>query len=48
MQGSFQLGRILKGIRTIINLEDIGKTSNGLVARWNTEKPTGQVVFSEN
>jgi len=33
---------------TIINREHIGKTSDELVARWNTEHPEDPVVFSEN
>jgi hypothetical protein len=33
---------------TIINRENIGKTSNELVTRWNEEFPDDQVVFSEN
>lgn len=32
----------------IINREHIGKTSDELVALWNTEHPEDQVVFSEN
>jgi len=33
---------------TIINHENIGKTSEELVLKWNTEHPDDQVVFSEN
>ena len=33
---------------TILNRENIGKTSDELVAKWNTDNPTDQVVFSEN
>ncbi|HZM23203.1 MAG TPA: hypothetical protein VFC02_15750 [Anaerolineales bacterium] len=33
---------------TIINLENIGKTTNELVTKWNEENPADQVVFSEN
>ena len=33
---------------TIINRENIGKTSEELVAKWNEENPTDQVVFSDN
>jgi len=33
---------------TITNCEYIGKTSNELVAKWNTDSPTDQVAFSEN
>ena len=32
----------------IANRENIGKTSDELVAKWNEENPTDQVVFSEN
>jgi hypothetical protein len=32
----------------IINRENIGKTSDELVAKWNTDNPTDQVGFSEN
>ena len=33
---------------TIINRENIGKTTDELITRWNTDNPTDQVVFSEN
>jgi len=33
---------------TIINRENIGKTSDELIAKWNEAFPTDQVVFSEN
>ena len=33
---------------TIVNRENIGKTSEELVAKWNTDNPTDQVTFSEN
>ena len=33
---------------TIINRENIGKTTEELITRWNTDNPTDQVVFSEN
>jgi hypothetical protein len=33
---------------TILNRENIGKTSEELVAKWNTDNPTDQVTFSEN
>ena len=33
---------------TIINRENIGKTTNELVTKWNEENPADQVVFSEN
>lgn len=33
---------------TILNRENIGKTTDELVTRWNTDNPTDQVVFSEN
>jgi hypothetical protein len=31
---------------TIINRENIGKTSEELVARWNTENPDDQVLLN--
>jgi len=33
---------------TILNRENIGKTSTELVTLWNTEYPDDQVSFSEN
>ena len=33
---------------TVINRENIGKTSEELVAKWNENFPDDQVVFSEN
>ena len=33
---------------TVINRENIGKTTEELVLKWNTEHPEDQVVFSEN
>ena len=33
---------------TIVNRENIGKTTEELVQKWNTEHPEDQVVFSEN
>jgi hypothetical protein len=33
---------------TILNRENIGKTSEELVAKWNENFPEDQVVFSEN
>jgi HU domain fused to wHTH, Ig, or Glycine-rich motif len=33
---------------TILNRENIGKTSEELVAKWNVENPNDQVVFSDN
>ena len=33
---------------TIINRENIGKTTEELITRWNTDNPTDQVVFSAN
>lgn len=33
---------------TILNRENIGKTTNELVTKWNEENPADQVVFSEN
>ncbi len=33
---------------TIINRENIGKTSEELVVMWNEKNPDDQVVFSEN
>ena len=33
---------------TIINHENIGKTTDVLITRWNTDNPDDQVVFSAN
>jgi hypothetical protein len=33
---------------TIINRENIGKTLEELVQKWNADHPDDQVVFSEN
>ena len=33
---------------TILNREHIGKTSDELIAMWNSKNPNDQVTFSEN
>jgi hypothetical protein len=33
---------------TILNRENIGKSGDELVAKWNSDNPTDQVTFSEN
>jgi HU domain fused to wHTH, Ig, or Glycine-rich motif len=47
---AFANGLNVPGIFTgsILNRENIGKTSEELVQKWNTEHPEDQVVFSEN
>jgi hypothetical protein len=47
---AFSYGLNIPGIfsGTILNRENVGKTSEELVTMWNTQYPDDQVVFSEN
>ena len=47
---AFSYGLNIPGIfsGTILNRENIGKTSAEIVAMWNEQYPDDQVVFSEN
>ncbi len=46
LSNGLNIPRVFSG--TIINRENIGKTSDELVAMWNKAFPTDPVVFSEN
>ena len=46
---AFSYGLNIPGIfsGTILNRENIGKTSDGLIAKWNTEHSEDQVVITD-